>query len=91
MYKHTFYYFLGNKKYPEIYILHLRCHFFFDMNKLLNFHDQAKSSQNIQRKHKFGFSVFLLRVLFVFCDILKLKLSPCMPLSKIVMHVISNF
>ena len=21
MYKHTFYYFLGNKKYPEIYIL----------------------------------------------------------------------
>ena len=22
MYKHTFYYFLGNKKYPEIYILH---------------------------------------------------------------------
>ena len=24
MYKHTFYYFLGNKKYPEIYIL-LKC------------------------------------------------------------------
>ena len=24
MYKHTFYYFLGNKKYPEIYILHLK-------------------------------------------------------------------
>ena len=24
MYKHTFYYFLGNKKYPEIYILHLQ-------------------------------------------------------------------
>ena len=23
MYKHTFYYFLGNKKYPEIYILPL--------------------------------------------------------------------
>ena len=23
MYKHTFYYFLGNKKYPEIYILHI--------------------------------------------------------------------
>ena len=22
IYKHTFYYFLGNKKYPEIYILH---------------------------------------------------------------------
>ena len=26
MYKHTFYYFLGNKKYPEIYILHKRAH-----------------------------------------------------------------
>ena len=24
MYKHTFYYFLGNKKYPEIYILHTK-------------------------------------------------------------------
>ena len=25
MYKHTFYYFLGNKKYPEIYILRIGC------------------------------------------------------------------
>ena len=25
MYKHTFYYFLGNKKYPEIYILQQNC------------------------------------------------------------------
>ena len=24
MYKHTFYYFSGNKKYPEIYILRLK-------------------------------------------------------------------
>ena len=24
MYKHTFYYFLGNKKYPEIYILPIK-------------------------------------------------------------------
>ena len=28
MYKHTFYYFLGNKKYPEIYILQIKTSFF---------------------------------------------------------------
>ena len=37
MYKHTFYYFLGNKKYPEIYILlkHTNSHFFDTGLKML--------------------------------------------------------
>ena len=35
MYKHTFYYFLGNKKYPEIYILPMNFHHIFRKQILL--------------------------------------------------------
>ena len=58
MYKHTFYYFLGNKKYPEIYIL---LHYFLaEINPHFNGETQrVKVERGLQvDSFHFDFSLF---------------------------------
>ena len=60
MYKHTFYYFLGNKKYPEIYILllHIRIKNYIKCHSLREFLMHAQVVYNAALFQITGFQSF---------------------------------